>query len=283
MEVLIVGVGRVGLSLARRFVSQGIVVTAWNEGPLGGPARVLPGARHLTSAPASPMTTDLALLCVPENELPLAYEATRTVLSDPETPVLHTSGSMPARARPDDPRPQGRMHPAYGFPDEFVDPEALDSLCFLVEGDPSALTAATRLLQRANIQAVTGRQDVDPLLYHTACVLASNIVAAAVTVSQRLLGQSGLSQDGQHRIAMSLLRSVLANSTRTGSFQNALSGPAVRGDSKTVLAELARLEQVCPEWSDLYLSGSIAVALLAGQEALASLLRKERKRREDHS
>lgn len=244
MRIVIVGAGKVGGSLARWLEECGVEVETWDK--------------KWRAKPPAVQGADLVVLAVPETEIASAARAAEGWGARPELPFVHCSGSAHPAGFAASNRPQGAMHPAYSF--STARTRRSGNACFLLDGDEDAVAAAVRLLDAAGLAHVRGRSH-DRKLYHAGCVTASNFIGLLGVAAGTMMEKAGLPPEGGRRLLLSLVAGVVENAVDSG-FENALSGPVVRGDSDTVLAEAARLAEHAPELLPLYLEGNRSLAVI---------------------
>ena len=236
--LLIVGVGRVGGALARRFLQVGHEVWVWDTRPLS-PA-LTHELRHMGAkelSPATPMPCpDAVLFCVPEEAYDPAFLAVDSLGLAADIPFLVTSGLLPLETEGFLQHPLGRMHPAFAFPHPLVPLNCMEEMCFLVQGDPSCVDAARRLIADSEMTVVVpmnGNSD----LYHAACVTASNLVASLGTMAEELLVLSGVESKDVPWLIRSLMGGVFRQGVLAG-FRATITGPASRKDAKILEQEI---------------------------------------------
>jgi len=254
MKIIMVGAGRVGGSLARWFTDSGVEVELWDKVSEHGPPSVEGAA--------------LVVLAVPEEDIASAARAVEGWGVRAEVPFVHCSGvAHPAGFAPT-PRPQGAMHPAYSF--SSPDTARSDAACFLLDGDEVAVAAARRVLDAAGLAHMRGRSH-DRKLYHAGCVTASNFVGLLGVAAGTMMEKAGLPPEGARKLLLSLLAGVVENAADAG-FEEALSGPVVRGDADTVLAEADRLAEYAPELLPLFLEGNRSLAVVLDKPEVAKAI-----------
>jgi predicted short-subunit dehydrogenase-like oxidoreductase (DUF2520 family) len=94
-------------------------------------------------------------------------------------------------------------------------------------------------------------QDVNRGLYHAAVSIISNITKAVAWKAQNWLVHSGLTEEMAADVTQKLLASTLEDVSRSGARQT-ITGPVVRGDTRTIEAHLAALQNAYPQDLDVY-------------------------------
>jgi predicted short-subunit dehydrogenase-like oxidoreductase (DUF2520 family) len=288
-RLVIVGPGRIGLSLGAALVEAGAVATLEYRGrhpePPDHPLFSEGTATWAYGMEVPAKGTTAVLLTVPDRVLGEVAEVLAARGEPPEgTPVLHCSGALgadplaPLHARG---YQVGTLHPLQAIAHPADGPRRLLGASFAVSGEPGALAAARRLVGALGGRALpipTARRP----LYHAAAVLASNYLVVLLRTAARLLEEAGAPPEDAERALVRLARGALENVEERG-LQHALTGPVSRGDPEVVGLHLRALS---PEDAELYaLLGLQALETarpalgVAEAAALEELLQARRPRR----
>lgn len=243
-SVFIYGAGRVGLAIARLARERGLVVVGlWNARPLSpGRARLAQGFALAIAAAPPRSEASLWLIAVPDDAI--AAVARGLAAADGPRPqaAAHTAGAHPGSLLAPiaaEPIACGSWHPAMTFRGEEADTEALAGAWVAIEGTPPAvdrLEAFTRALGLSRVVIASDRKAE----YHAALVLASNGRMALDRAASELLEAAGLSPEAARTLLEPLVMRTEANLRAEGPVR-ALTGPAARGDARTIEAELEAL------------------------------------------
>jgi predicted short-subunit dehydrogenase-like oxidoreductase (DUF2520 family) len=270
MDIAIVGAGTVGTAVGVAWAGAGhrIVAVAGRQETVSRAKTWLPGVPVLPIAEAV-TAAELVAIGVPDEVLPAIVS---TVAS--EVPrgvdVLHLSGAsgldvlepaVEAGARP------LAVHPLQTFADVAG---ALETL----PGCAVAVTAADDdgfVLGETLGRDLGGRPfrlpDAQRPLYHAAAVFASNYLVAVSGAADALFSRAGVPE------ALAAMRplqeATLANVHRLGP-RAALTGPAVRGDAKTIDRNLSAIAAADPELVAPYVALCRAAMVVAGDRVPAS-------------
>jgi len=258
LELVVVGAGRLGRSLAVALSSAGHKsdLTSgrdWHKSLPGRLRGLGPGAIVLLSVP-DPVVPELAA----------GIGAMEGI--DPGTAVVHLSGSLPLAslaAAAAAGHPVGSFHPFQSFPAERP-PHAFRGSLVGVDASTVELAVILTGIARdlgARPRAVTDEQRS---LYHAAAVLSGNFLVALADVSVKLLGKAGWSTEDALAAIIPLMRGTLENIEAEGAAAS-LIGPIRRGDPGTVHRHLAALESSG-------VAGSTEVYRVLGLAALALAL-----------
>jgi predicted short-subunit dehydrogenase-like oxidoreductase (DUF2520 family) len=240
----LIGPGRLGLALARRFVDTGTVerLTVGGRSATAPPDPIFdhPGIEYRPLS-ARPPVPSLVLLAVPDREI----EGVASALAGrslPPVPVLHTSGvlsvdALAALARRG--HPVGSLHPLAAIADPASGASRLEGAWFAVEGDPAGMAAALRIVEMLKGSPLRVEATGKPG-YHAAAVFASNYVVVLLDVAERLMVEAGVVR-ADARTALGELALGAVSNALAASPVNALTGPISRGDSGTVRYHLRGL------------------------------------------
>ena len=229
-RVRIIGAGRAGTSLARALKTVGHDV----EGPLTR------GAAFSSAADG----VDALIIATADSAI---AEVVGQVTPNASCVVMHLSGSLGLDVLGAHPR-VGALHPLVPLPTvEIGTQRLLSGGTFAVAGDPLA-TELVRSL--GGVPVVVA--DEDRATYHAAACVAANHVVALLGQVERIAAEAGLSVDA----FLDLTRAAVEDVARLGP-ERALTGPASRGDWKTLERHLAAL----PESERSAYSAGVGLAL----------------------
>jgi predicted short-subunit dehydrogenase-like oxidoreductase (DUF2520 family) len=249
----IVGGGPVGLTLATALAAAG-----WQVGAVASrdPARrdhfrrLVPGARAFAD-PASVLDEcHLAIIAVPDDTI--ADVAASMHLYSGQA-LVHTSGlygaEVLATARAAG-TSCGSFHPLVAFVDVDRARAALRGATVAIEGDDDLLDILAEMAESIGALPVRLAPGSKPA-YHAAAVLAAGGLVALLDVVAEVAARAGLDEAGALAIYGPLAAHALGNARALG-IAPALTGPAVRGDARTIAAHLAALERDAPATLDAY-------------------------------
>lgn len=232
---VIVGRGRAGHSFHLALERAG-----WSSELVSGHA--------VTNRSHSVTDADLCLLAVPDDVVATASAA----IHGGPTVIAHVSGSLPLSVLEGHER-VGSIHPLMSLPDPEIGATRLAAACtFAIAGDP-LLTEVVDALGGRAIEVPDDRR----ALYHAVAAIASNHVTALCAQIEHLAAELDVPIDAY----WTLLRTTLANIEHVGA-ANALTGPAARGDWRTIERHLDALAERADR--RLYLALCEQAAALAG-------------------
>jgi len=233
MDIVIVGPGRVGTTLAARLAERGTEVV-------------------LTRRAADGAGAGCVLLAVPDDAI---AACAREVGDGPWLGML--SGATPLDALGTGRERAFVLHPVQTITREGG-PQQLDGAPACVTGsDDAALAFATRLAGELGLHPLPIAEELRPLP-HVAAVFASNYLAAPLAAAARVLAVAGLPAD----LVAPLARRAVENALAAGPDATP-TGPIARGDAGTVVRHLAVLHERAPAEERLYRTlGAAALPLV---------------------
>jgi predicted short-subunit dehydrogenase-like oxidoreductase (DUF2520 family) len=271
-RVAIVGAGIVGTVLGRVLVEEGGEVVAIVSRTLASArkaGRFLRCRRVSTTLTDIPPSAEIVYLTVPH----AAIENVARALADQpgldfgRLAVCHASGMLTADAL----SPLARrgtttfsFHPLQTFPRTFAPRMIVPSargIFYGVDGSARGLRIARRFAR-----ALAGRTVIIPrdtrVLYHAACVVASNHLTTLMAVLREMFEALGSSEREFFRVFAPIVEATLENIRRT-SPADALSGPVARGGLETVAAHFDAVEVAVPHLIPYFRAVSLETVRLA--------------------
>jgi len=257
----IIGAGRVAQALAVGLASHSI------EPPLMwgrsleklGAASAATGSEVAVSLDRLASDCDVIAIAVSDDAIPsIVGDLARELVADSSTFVFHVSGRSGA-AIIDPLRDRGALtaaiHPAMtftGHPEREV--AQMAQARFAVTGSSASASQQARaivaLLGGVSIEIAEAQRT----LYHAALCHASNHLVTLLTGASHALARAGV--DDPASLLAPLVRAALLNSLDRGF--DALSGPLLRGDERTIEGHLAALATDCPEILPAYRAMALA-------------------------
>lgn len=212
MKISIVGAGRAGTSFSTALAASGHDVQLVHHDEL-----------HLISAP------DVILLTVPDDFIDVIA---LQIPHNENQIVAHVAGSRTLSVLGEHPR-VASIHPLMALPSGDLGAARLYGATYCVAGDEGIREIATALNGR-----IITLSDEQRTLYHATAVVAANHLVALMGHVKGLAEAAGLSLEDFLPLAEQSLRDV-----KEVGPQDALTGPASRGDMATIDAHLAALPE----------------------------------------
>lgn len=249
-RVAVIGAGRVGTALAPALRAAGVDVV--------GPLR----------RGEAPPPVDVALLCVPDAEIPHAA-ARLAAAGPPPRFVGHASGATPLSALDAAGAETLGLHPLQTFAGGER-PEALAGAgCAIAGSTPAALAAARDLAERLGMRAIA-IDDSARAAYHAAASIASNFLVTLEAAAEEVAGGAGLAPAQARALLAPLVRATVENWAATGPHA-ALTGPVARGDAATVERQRDAVAEHAPQLLELFDALAARTRALAdAREAVAA-------------
>ncbi|MGD0152923.1 MAG: Rossmann-like and DUF2520 domain-containing protein [Thermacetogeniaceae bacterium] len=177
--------------------------------------------------------------------------------------VLHLSGALTSEALAPA-AAQGAitlsLHPIQSFASVEQAIAVLPGSFFSLEGDPRGYSFVREIV--AQLQGRSFLLDSEAkVLYHAACVAASNYFVSLVACSLDLLAEAGIPAEMRLPALLPLVEGTL-NNIRSLGIPQALTGPIARGDGGTLIKHLAALQNL-PEQLPVYLSMGLKTVQVA--------------------
>ena len=142
------------------------------------------------------------------------------------------------------------LHPVLSFADPVEATRQFPGTYCGIEGDAEAVEQLTRLM--ADLGATPFALQADSKsLYHAAAVISNNFSVVLQAIAQEAWAAAGVPDDIAAQLNANLLRATCANVTALGP-QEALTGPAARGDAFVVTQQGADVARWHPEAGALY-------------------------------
>jgi predicted short-subunit dehydrogenase-like oxidoreductase (DUF2520 family) len=231
-SLAVIGPGRVGRSIATAAEGAGITVL------LAGRDDAVEACRR----------SEVALLCVPDDEIEPACEAVAAAVP-PVRFVGHTSGATTLDALASG-RSAGAkafsLHPLQTIPDGET--ALADAPCAVAGSSEAAVELARELGVSLGMRPFEIPEE-HRAAYHAAAALASNLLVALEESAAELLERAGADSEPRDLLAPLVLRTA-ANWAERG--PAALTGPIARGDAATIERHLEALRESAPELLPLY-------------------------------
>ena len=254
-RVGIVGAGRVGTALGVAIDRAGWPVVAVASRDADRRARagvVLPHARLVDDPAALLDLVDLVVLAVPDDVMGMVAADVRL---RPGQAIVHTSGALSSAVLAPAQVPgttAASFHPLVPFADLDRALAALPGATIAIEGDPALVMRLSELATAMGARPLTVSAAGKPA-YHAAAVLAAGGVVALLDVIGELGRVAGLDEQAALDTYAPLIRSALGNAEALG-IAAALTGPVVRGDTRTIALHLEAIDRLAPGVRDLYLA-----------------------------
>jgi len=251
MRTAIIGAGRLGTTLGRALARTEFAVRLVSDRNirLASQGRRLIGTgRAADGNAAAAREADVLFLCLADDIL--EREASRLARAGGNwkgKTVFHCSGIQgskvlePFRRRG---AAVASFHPVQSFPRKGMPSSAFKDIFITLEGDSKACRLGRKIILKLGAHPATIPAGTKAL-YHAACCLASNHFVVLLSMAAGLLKKAGISRKKAEQLLLPLSLGTLHNVKILGATQ-ALTGPVMRGDLKSVARHLRALRPYPP-------------------------------------
>lgn len=239
-KIAIIGAGQVGQTLACCWAQHHVahIVTVCNRSLKSGQrACEIIGSGQACTQLAELPEADVYAIFTPDDAIAqTCQDLAKTVPLSGKT-VIHASGLHPASiltAAQQTGAAIASIHPVKAFADTAMAVQTFAGTYCGIEGDTTALTLITPLLKAigAIVFVIDASQKA---AYHGACVIAANFTVTLKHLAMQAFAQAGLPAAVGEQLAGQLMAQALDNMQQQAP-QQALTGPAKRGDQTTIAA-----------------------------------------------
>ncbi|WP_298855650.1 Rossmann-like and DUF2520 domain-containing protein [uncultured Ruegeria sp.] len=262
IRINVVGAGRVGktlISLLDTIDSCSIQDVLSTSSQSAHEAVKLSSAGRVASGYADMRPADLWIISVPDTQISAVAHGLKKIWVDREPPgepqvAFHCSGYLPAQQL--EPLRSLNWHLASVHPVmSFADPQAAaeqfkEALCGL-EGDEMATAFIQPLLEKLGAKCFPIRSE-NKSLYHAAAVISNNFTVVLQAIAREAWAEAGVADEIARKLNAGLLNSTVENIDLLGP-QDALTGPAARGDEEVVTRQGTDVAAWHPAAGEIYI------------------------------
>lgn len=257
LTVAIVGPGRLGQAMGRLLLGAGVQVNlvAARQLPRARKAvHFIGGGKAIGLKDSRLADADIILITTSDAAIESVGRRLASRRKDwAGRVVLHVCGSLPASIlNPFKKRGAavGSLHPYQTVPSSSAGVRNLPGCYWAVEGDRPAVAVARRWVKLLGGKSFAIAPEFKPL-YHLSAFLVCPTVVTLMGCSERLLQQAGVPRKVIRPMLGRFVSETVNNFTEFGG-PKSLTGPAVRGDWKTLERHLAELQRFAPEVIPVY-------------------------------
>jgi predicted short-subunit dehydrogenase-like oxidoreductase (DUF2520 family) len=185
--------------------------------------------------------SDIIFTTVPDGAIEFVWDELRYLPEARDKLFCHMSGSMTSEVGicTGEAGGRGSLHPVLAIAGRETAWRGLADAYYTFEGSDKAYNSISPLIDALGLRVE--RIDAEKkILYHAACVFASNLVCGLAYDAERLLRECGLSEDFAAGAWKKLFAGNAENIIKSGPVA-ALTGPAERGDTATIESHTAAL------------------------------------------
>ncbi len=250
--VAIVGPGRLGQAMGKALREAGIgigCVAGRRIGQARHAVRFIGSGKAVSLSSPQLGKSSVVLITVSDTAVePVSRQVALCRADWTGRAVLHTCGSLPASVLEPFKRRGawiGSLHPYQTVPSPQAGARSLRGCYWAVEGDRQAKAQAKRWVKVLGGTCFEIAPEAKPL-YHLSAFLVCPSVVALMDCSEKLLQQAGVPPGIAKPMLAQFVQETARNFNQLGGHK-ALTGPAVRGDWKTLERHLAELRRSAPE------------------------------------
>src|SRR2546428_2637112 len=244
--IAIIGPGRAGSALGRALHGAGYAIAAiFARRPERGQLLAAELGARLTRTPEGALDlADLTILAVPDDVIgPLAGDLAGAQCAGAGRAVVHLSGAQdrtPLLPLQQAGLRTGVFHAVQTFKTGADTVRNIPGTLFGIDAD-EPLAGTPRTMATALGGEPFDLRGVDRARYHAAAVFVANYPVTLLAEAKALMDRAGVPGATAQRALLQLLRGTL-NNLNGGEPQEALTGPAVRGDAQTIERHLRVLK-----------------------------------------
>lgn len=243
MKIGLIGSGKVGFSLGKYFVSNGLSVTGYySKNPESAKqAAKFTNTTYYDTLERILEVSDTLFITTPDGVIKEIWDHIQK-LSIENKIICHCSGSLSSTifSQIDTRGSFGySIHPLQAISNKEESYKSLSNCLFTIEGSPGRIRDMEALfLQLGNpVQIISAEKKA---LYHAAAVTVSNHMLALFKSGMGMLVSCGFSEKNAASALLPLMTGNLEN-LRAQGLPNALTGPVERGDEETIKKHLSVL------------------------------------------
>lgn len=240
-----IGAGKVGFSLGKYFVENGIRITGYysRNHNSSKEAADFTGTNHFLTLKKLIEKSDGIIITTPDTEILGVWNEIKE-LSIQNKLICHCSGLLSSEIFSDISKfgayPYS-IHPMFAISDKYNSYKNLEQAFITIEGDEKYINELA-LIVRSLGNEVKIIDKNNKSLYHLASVVSSNLVLGLINNGVNYLKQCGFEEN----LAIDALYPLIINNIeniKNKGIVNSLTGPLERGDLGTIMAHAACLNE----------------------------------------
>lgn len=246
-----IGAGKVGFSLGKYFVENGIPITGYysRNHSSSKEAADFTGTNHFLTLKELIEKSDGIIITTPDTEILGVWNEIKE-LSIQNKLICHCSGLLSSEIFSDISKfgayPYS-IHPMFAISDKYNSYKNLEEAFITIEGDEKYINELAFIVRSlGNEVKIIDKNNKS--LYHLASVVSSNLVLGLINNGVNYLNQCGFEEN----LAIDALYPLIINNIeniKSKGIVNSLTGPLERGDLGTIMAHAACLND---QDADLY-------------------------------
>lgn len=249
-----IGAGRAARGLGLYFSASGIKVSGYYDTDKikSEAAAGLTKTRDFINLREVIESSEIIFLSTGDDFISRAGEELKEQLGESKKVIAHLSGLHDSGVLKEifPSLPCFSLHPIHSFSGERDDAGKLEKAVFTLEGDPEALEVILKVFHLLPNRLIKINSE-DKVLYHGACVFASNYIATLIYKGLKILKDIGISENDAKLMLKPLVEGASENAFLMGP-EKSLTGPVARGDSKTILKHINEFQKYNIETEKMY-------------------------------
>lgn len=250
--IVFIGAGRAGTGLGKYFIKKGIDTAGFfdMDKEKARKAAKSTGSRFFNNLSEAAAAGDIFILSTSDDAIASAAKELFGVLNKKDVTIGHLSGMHSSIILKEIFKafPCFSLHPLHSF--AGAEDNDLENIVFTLEGDEKGVKKISEEIKKAG-NILNKINPEDKVLYHGACVFASNYVTSVLSKSMDLLKKIGIDYETSIKMLEPLVKGTVDSAFEKYPW-NSLTGPVARGDISTVKGHLHELEKVDKETMNLY-------------------------------
>lgn len=251
---VVVGAGRVGTAMARVLKDAGyrcLALFGRTPEKLKSRSKLVGVEGYTRIKPDITRKADIVFVAVPDDLIQQTSESLVESGAVAESAVLiHFSGLLTSGVLAGGAGGRASAHPNLAFADPVTAAGKIKGTYFGIEGDARGTETAEKIVKDIGGVGVKIPSD-GKTAYHLAAVFASNGMVVLASMSSEILESIGVNRQDAEKITSKLMFGTAQNLYELGVLK-ALTGPVVRGDSRTVSAHLEAMSPLSGDMKKIY-------------------------------
>lgn len=267
-----IGAGKVGITLGRYFVKQGIAITGYYSRSIASTKKkgaAMTNSRAFNKIEELVESADYIMVTIPDDVIQKVAHALIQCRCRWHTKVIcHTSGVHPStllQPLEDLGATVASLHPMLSFANMDDALEALYQTPLTLEGNGNLLNDLKKMLQDVHLDVCTIKTEQKKALYHAAACMVSNYLVTLMDIGAYSLIHAGFDAHSANQLIEPLATATLQNYFKYGS-EKALTGPLTRGDLGTITAHIQALSNEDKHLEAIYRLLGLKTLKIVGQQ-----------------
>ncbi|WBW98711.1 DUF2520 domain-containing protein [Oceanirhabdus sp. W0125-5] len=251
MKISFVGAGKVGFTLGKYFKLNGLNIEGFfsNNPDSAIAASDFIGCSYFSSLDDLVKNSEIIFITTNDDSIIEVWKKLKDLNIEGKI-ICHCSGSLSSEIFYDINNSgayQYSIHPMYPFKDKYNSYKNFKTAYFSMEGHPKYFDYLKGLLESLGNSVLSIPKERKGE-YHLANVMVSNLVLSLINIGVETLSNCGVDSETALKAMAPLINSNIEN-ILSQSFENAITGPVVRGDVNTLNKHI---ESMNGDYKELY-------------------------------